>query len=98
MAELTTDSAALAAESDHFGQICADLSQAIKQVESTGEELRANWEGEAARAALAGLGDFHEAARTQEKMLNDLQGDLGITGKDYSGMDSDQAAALQQGF
>jgi len=94
MAELTTDAAALAKEASEFDRIAGELKSVIGQVESTGGDLASSWEGQAARAAQAALGRFHEAANKQIVELTDISNNIHGSSTDYAAAEEEQAANL----
>ena len=98
MSELTTDSAALAKEADHFGKIAGDLKTVIGQVESTGSELQSHWKGQSGQAATQALVEFHEAGQNQIKELDEISSQLSGAGFEYTAADEDHASTMNMGF
>lgn len=98
MSELTTDSAALAKEAEHFGKIAGELKTVIGQVESTGSELQSHWKGASGTATGQALADFHGAAQNQVKELDEISSQLHGAGLEYTSADEDHASSLQAGM
>jgi len=91
---MKTDAATLRAEADNFDRVSNELQQVIRQVESTGGELAAQWRGQAGTAAQQALLRFHEAGQAQIKELGDISSNIQSAGIKYSASDDDQASSM----
>jgi WXG100 family type VII secretion target len=94
MAEMKTDSAALAQEAGNFERIAGDLKQQIKTVEDTAATLAGQWTGTAGTAAQTAVKRFHDAGTAQITELDDISTNIRQAGVQYQRQDDEQHQAL----
>lgn len=100
MAEMRTDTAALAQEASNFERIAADLKQEIDHVSSVAASLQPTWQGAAGQEAQRQFATCVQVSTDSKSMLERTLEQLRNTGMQYSTADEahQQTMSADMGF